>query len=129
MSRAITGTCGRAVVLGLLAVALSGVTAAAAEAPPKSARVTVNDFFYAPTTVTVRKGGAVNWVWSAENVNSHDVHLKSGPKGLENKRSYSTATSAATEARFRKAFERPGTYRYFCTIHPTKMRMTVVVRG
>lgn len=129
MTRAKAAGWARPLALVLLAVVLSGATAATAKAPPNPARVTVNDFFFNPTAVTIGKGGSVKWVWSADNVNSHDVHLKSGPKGLKNKRTYSTGTSAVTEARFRKTFERAGTYRYICSIHPTKMRMTVVVRG
>lgn len=115
------------VALLLGALTLAGAGAAAAQAPPKTARVTVNDYFFSPSAVTIRKGGSVKWVWSSANTNPHDVHLKSGPKGLRAKRSYSTPTSAVAEARFQKAFETPGTYRFFCTIHPTKMRMTVVV--
>jgi plastocyanin len=118
----------RSLLVGCLAAALLfGTAAATAQAPPKTARVTVNDFFFAPDAVSIRKGGSVKWVWSAGNANPHTVHLKSGPKGLKNRGSYSTKTSAVVEARFRKAFETPGTYRYICTIHPTRMRMTVVV--
>jgi plastocyanin len=110
-----------------LVVALPGA-AATAKAPPKPARVTVNDFFFAPTAVTIEKGGSVKWVWSSENTNPHTVHLKSGPKGLKKKGTYSTKTSAVSEARFQKTFDTPGTYSYICTIHPTQMKMTVVVR-
>jgi plastocyanin len=112
----------------LAALALSASVPAAAEPPPKPARVTVNDFYFAPTEVTIREGRAVKWVWSAANTYPHDVHLKSGPKGLKNRASYSTRTTAVTGARFEKAFERPGTYRFICTVHPTEMKMTVVVK-
>lgn len=124
-----TAACSARLLAGCVAaVALLGPAAASAEVPPKSARVTVNDFFFAPTTVTIGKGGAVKWVWSAANTNPHTVHLKSGPKGLEKRGSYSTRTSAVSEARFRKTFDTAGTYRYICTIHPTQMKMTVVVK-
>lgn len=116
------------VALLLGALVLSGASAAVAQAPPKPARVTVNDYFFSPSAVTIRKGGSVKWVWSSANTYPHDVHLKSGPKGLREKRSYSTPTSAVAEARFQKAFETPGAYSFLCTIHPTKMKMTVVVR-
>jgi plastocyanin len=111
------------------AVALMGATAVAAKAPPpKSKVVTVNDFYYSPTAVTIHKGGAVRWVWSAYNTYPHDVHLKKGPANLKRKGSYSTKTSAVTEAHFQKSFETPGTYKFICTIHPTEMKMTVVVK-
>jgi Plastocyanin len=113
----------------LAAVALVGVTAAPAKAPrPKPVTVTVNDFYYGPSSVTIKKGGSVRWVWSSLNTYPHDVHLKKGPKGLKKRASYSTKTSAVTDAHFGKTFNTPGTYKYICTIHPTEMKLTVVVK-
>jgi plastocyanin len=110
-------------------VALGGAAAASAQAPkPKPARVTVNDFYFGPEAVTIKQGGAVNWVWSETNSYPHDVHLKSGPKGLKQKATYSTKTTAVTDAQFKKTFTTPGTYHFICTIHPTQMHLTVVVK-
>jgi plastocyanin len=117
------------VALALALVGVSAVTAAAAQAPQQPpVRVTVNDFFFAPTTVTIRKGRAVKWVWSSTNTYPHDVHLKKGPANLKRKGSYSTKTSAVSGAHFQKTFETPGTYKYICTIHPDEMRMTITVK-
>jgi plastocyanin len=122
---------------GVAALALLGVTAAGARAPAststasrhtKSARVTVNDFYFGPDEVTIEKGGTVKWVWSSTNTYPHDVHLKRGPKGLKERGTYSTETTAVTDAEFKKAFETAGTYHFICTIHPTQMHITVVVR-
>ena len=113
----------------LALVALSGAGAASAQAPkPKGARVTVNDFYFGPETVTIKQGAAVNWIWSETNSYPHDVHLKSGPKGLKEKITYSTKTTAVTDASFKKTFTTPGTYHFICTIHPTQMHLTVVVK-
>jgi plastocyanin len=117
------------VALCVAAVALQGATAASARAaqrPP--VKVTVNDFYFAPAAVTIRKGRAVKWVWSSFNTYPHDVHLKKGPANLKRKASYSTKTSAVSEAHFQKTFETPGTYKFICTIHPDEMRMTVTVK-
>lgn len=113
----------------LLALAL-GPTAASAQATarPKPAIVTVNDFFFGPDAVTIKAGRAVKWVWSEANVYPHDVHLKQGPKRLKERSTYSTRTSAVSGASFKKTFERPGTYRYICTIHPTLMKLTLTVK-
>jgi plastocyanin len=108
------------------AVALLGATASAAK--PKPAQVSVNDFYFGPSSVTIKKGGSVKWTWSATNAYPHDVHLKSGPKGLKQKSSYSTKTTAVSEAEFKKSFPTPGTYKFICTIHPTEMKLTVVVK-
>jgi plastocyanin len=119
----------RATIACAMAVALLGAAPAAAQAPrPKPKTVTVNDFYFSPTSVTIKKGGSVRWVWSEYNTYPHDVHLKKGPPKLKRKGSYSTKTTAVTEAHFKKTFETPGTYKYICTIHPTEMRMTVVVK-
>lgn len=119
-------------VLALLAVmsALLGPAAAAAQAPQraKPAVVTVNDFFFGPDSLTIHKGKTVKWVWSESNTYPHDVHLKQGPKNLKERSTYSTRTTAVTGAVFKKRFERPGTYRYICTVHPTLMKLTVTVR-
>jgi len=117
------------VAIGLAALAPFGVSPASAGAPKKPpVKVTVNDFFFAPTAVTIKKGRAVKWVWSSTNTYPHDVHLKKGPASLKNKGSYSTRTTAVTGAHFQKTFETPGTYKYICTIHPDEMRMTITVK-
>jgi plastocyanin len=109
---------------------LLGPAAACAHAPQgaKPAIVTVNDFFFGPDLLTIHKGKAVKWVWSESNTYPHDVHLKQGPKRLADRGTYSTRTTAVTGASFKKAFERPGTYRYVCTIHPTQMKLTITVK-
>lgn len=115
--------------IGLAALAPFGVSPASAGAPKQPpVKVTVNDFFFAPTAVTIKKGRSVKWVWSSTNTYPHDVHLKKGPANLKNKGSYSTKTTAVTGAHFQKTFETPGTYKYICTIHPDEMRMTITVK-
>ena len=113
----------------VVALALPGVTAAAAQAPKKPpVKVTVNDFYFAPTAVSIRKGRAVKWVWSSYNTYPHDVHLKQGPKALKNKSRFSTTTTAVTDANFQRTFEVPGTYKFICTVHPSEMKLTVTVK-
>jgi plastocyanin len=114
----------------LAAACLGGAAAAPAGAgrAAKPTVVTVADFYFGPNAVTVPKDGTVKWVWAATNYESHDVHLKKGPKGLRRKGSYSTKTTAVTNATFKHAFPTPGTYDFICTIHPTKMKLTVTVK-
>ncbi len=127
----VSGARGRAVAV-VACLALAGTAGAAAPAHVAGAAkpkvVEVADFFFAPSAVTIHKGGKVKWVWAETNVESHDVHLKQGPKGLKQKATYSTKTTAVTNATFVKAFPTPGSYRFICTIHPTKMKMTVTVK-
>lgn len=120
----------KATVASVAVVALLGAGAASAGLAqrPKPAIVTVNDFYFGPDAVTINKGRAVKWIWSEANTYPHDVHLKQGPKNLKDRGSYSTHTSAVSDATFKKTFERPGTYRYICTIHPTLMKLTITVK-
>lgn len=118
-----------ALALGVVAVALLGVTAASAQAPKQPpVKATVNDFYFAPTAVTIKKGRAVKWIWSSYNTYPHDVHLKQGPAGLKNKSRFSTTTTAVTDAHFQRTFEVTGTYKFICTVHPSEMKMTVTVK-
>src|SRR5689334_13685604 len=119
--------------IALVALALSGAAATAADAPQQLLRskpkeVSVADFYFGPEKLTLKKGQSVDWVWAESNTYPHDVHLKSGPKGLKGKSSYSTKTTAVTNAEFEKTFTTPGTYKFICTIHPTQMHMTIVVK-
>jgi plastocyanin len=110
---------------------LSAAAATAAKAPQKKGKpkeVTVADFYFSPEMLNLKVGQSVNWVWAEGNTYPHDVHLKSGPKGLKDKASYSTKTTAVTDAEFEKTFTTPGTYKFICTIHPTMMHMTIVVK-
>jgi plastocyanin len=118
-----------ALIACMTAVALLGATASSArQQTPKTANVSINDFYFGPSSVTIKKGGTVKWAWSSLNTYPHDVHLKSGPSGLKQKGSYSTKTTAVTEAKFQKSFPTAGTYKFICTIHPTEMKLTVVVK-
>jgi len=124
----------RLLLVALAAVSLLGATAASTGAKQKrkqnhkTKKVTVADFYFSPSKVKIRKGDKVKWTWSSANTSPHDVHLKKGPKKLKKRGSYSTKTTAVTGARFVKAFPRPGKYKFICTIHPTQMRMTVIVK-
>jgi len=121
----------KVLVVVVAVFALTGAVATAANAPKKKGKpkeVSVADFYFGPETLTLKQGQSVNWVWAETNTYPHDVHLKQGPPGLKAKGSYSTKTTAVTNARFEKTFTRPGTYKYICTIHPTQMKMTVTVK-
>jgi plastocyanin len=119
------------VVVVVAVFALSGAAATAAQAPQKKSKpkeVSVADFYFGPEKLTLHEGQSVNWVWAEANTYPHDVHLKSGPKSLKGKATYSTKTTAVTDAEFEKKFTTPGTYKFICTIHPTQMHMTIVVK-
>jgi plastocyanin len=110
-----------ALALGVLAIGAPGSLARATK--PKI--VHVKDNFYTPDTVRVKKRHRVRWKWSSSNFNVHNVTLKKAPKGV-NKSKYRSQT-AQTDFTFTKRFRKVGRYKFYCTIHPDVMRMTVRV--
>lgn len=82
---------------------------------PQPSRVTIKDFLFGPATVTVPTGTKVTWVNKDEEphkVVSVDEIFKS--------------TAIDTDGEFSFVFNKPGTYKYFCSVHP-RMVGTVVV--
>lgn len=101
----------------LVTAAAADVAAVAAAAPkPAVAAIDIRDFAYRPAALTVARGAAVRWVNRDEE--THTVTSATG-----------AFTSAGLEHEdvFEQRFTRPGTYRYFCALHP-KMTATIVVR-
>jgi len=111
----------RLALLTLLAAALVAamllVAPLGAEAAPRRATVSVDNNFFAPTKVTIRRRGIVTWDW----VGGGDAHNVVGP-GLR------TAITSDGTYRRAKRFRRTGRFTYICEIHPDDMRMKVVVR-
>jgi plastocyanin len=110
---------------GLLAVALAG-SPAAGDSTGKAAKtktVAVRDNFFSPSSITVRRGGRVTWVWHGQN--DHTVTFTKVPSGASKK----SARRARASGSFTRSFGKRGTYRYVCTIHSVLgMRGVVHVR-
>jgi len=118
-----------------IAIALTGVVALAAAptvagAPraagaPQKKRVEVVDNFYSPKKLTVNLKSRINWVWTDESADVHDVKLISGPKGFKK---FQTEPGSAGFT-YSKTLTKPGTYKFLCTLHEEdNMRMTIIVR-
>jgi plastocyanin len=107
-------------VMGALALALAGASALGA---PKPRTVKLGDDYYLPAKLTVKKGTKIHWVWNSDNADSHDVRLKSGPKGVKKFHS----ELAASDYSYSKKLTVPGTYRIYCSLHK-EMRETIVVK-
>jgi len=110
-----------ALALGVVAVGAPGTPAKATK--PKV--VKVKDDFYTPTSVGVRKSGKVKWDWTP-TFDQHNVTLKKGPRGVR-KRQFRSQTTNDPSFFFVKRFKKVGKYQFYCTVHPTVMRMTVTV--
>ena len=115
-------------LLALGACALAPVAAAGdgSAAKAKTYNVKVRDDYYSPIKQKIKKGDSVKWAWGNINIDSHDVTLKKGPKGV--KRGDYRSISGAIGITFKKKFKVPGTYNFYCTIHPDVMKMDVIVK-
>ena len=103
----------------LLAVlALPASPVAADDAKPAAVQVNIFNYKFDPETVTVPVGTTVTWTNKDEiphTVASSDKSFQ-GSSGLDTGDSYSYT------------FSKPGTYSYYCTLHPF-MKGKVVVTG
>ena len=102
----------------LLLVAMAAVESyAAAEAAPEGPTVVMaKDFMFAPTSLTVAAGSTVTWT------NRDDE-----PHTIVSEGGLFRSAALDTNESFSFRFEKPGTYRYTCSIHP-RMVGTIVVR-
>jgi plastocyanin len=68
------------VVAALIAVFALAMPAAGIAG--KTKKVKVVDDFFSPTKVTVKKDKQVAFKWDSTNLNTHNVTMKKGPKGV-----------------------------------------------
>lgn len=102
--------------LALVLVGLAFVSAATAQAA--DALVTIDNFTFAPDRVTIEAGTRV--VWLNRDDIPHTIVDAADPKGAR-------SPPLDTAESYTRVFPTPGTYRYFCSLHP-HMQGTVVVR-
>jgi amicyanin len=94
----------------------AGVLVARAEAPATA--VSIDNFTFTPLTVTVKAGTTVTWT------NKDDI-----PHGIAaTNNAFAKSKALDTDDSYSFTFTAPGTYQYFCYIHP-HMTGTVVVEA
>ena len=100
----------------LATLALVLVGGYAAWAAPAPVTVEVKEFKFRPESLTVAPGTTVTWRNGDE-----DPHTITSTEGVFQ------SPALVNADRFSYTFTKPGTYHYFCKIHP-HMRADVVVR-
>ena len=80
-----------------------------------SAAVKIDNFSFGPATLTVAAGTTVTWT------NNDDV-----PHTVVSDGKLFKSKALDTDDQFSYTFSKPGTYNYFCSVHP-KMTAKVVV--
>ncbi len=81
----------------------------------KTYSVEIKDFAFAPTNITVPVGAKITWVNKDEE-----------PHTVVSTSDAFKSRALDTDEQFSFTFAKPGTYKYFCSVHP-KMVATVVV--
>jgi len=97
-----------------------GLRAYAAPVDPKGTSGTVvkiDNFSFSPATITVPVGTTVRWT-NADDI-PHTV--------VSDDKTTFKSKALDTDEQFTYTFTKPGTYSYFCSIHP-KMTGTIVVQ-
>ena len=101
-----------------LAVALLLGLAAPAQAQAQGQHhVPIEQYAYSPATLTVRVGDTVTW--TNHDQAAHDVVTTSAPAAFQ-------SPLLSTGQSWSQTFTVPGTYAYYCSVHPD-MRAQVVV--
>ncbi len=114
------------VLLGLLLTAAAAGRPAAAAAigdspaaqmvSAASARVEIKDYEYFPATLTVPVGTTVTWI-------SHDDE----PHTVTSSEKVFASPGLDADEAFSYTFSRPGTYAYYCALHP-HMTGTIIAK-
>ena len=80
--------------------------------------ITIDNFTFGPQTLTIAPGTTVTWINHDEE--PHTVVNSGSPRQFK-------SSALDTDDKFTFTFDKPGTYTYFCSIHP-HMTGTVVVK-
>jgi len=100
-----------------LAVILLGAprAVAAQAAPAAAAEVEIDQFAFVPQRITVKAGTTVTWI------NDDDT-----PHTVASSSKLFKSKALDTEDKFSFTFTTPGTYAYFCSLHPHMTGVVVV---
>ncbi len=107
-----------ALAVGLIVIA-SGVrriAAASNDKQPSRVEIKIDNFSFSPATVTVPVGTTVRWT------NRDDI-----PHTVVSEGEIFKSKPLDTDDQFTYTFTKPGTYAYFCSIHP-RMTANIIVQ-
>ena len=86
---------------------VAAATFAARSAPATDAEVDIDQFTFLPQRITVKTGTTVTWI------NDDDV-----PHTVASSTQFFKSKALDTKDKFSFTFTTPGTYEYFCSLHP-----------
>ena len=94
---------------------VAAATFAARSAPATDAEVDIDQFTFLPQRITVKAGTTVTWI------NEDDV-----PHTIVSSSKVFKSKALDTADKFSFTFTTPGTYEYFCSVHPHMTGAVVV---
>jgi plastocyanin len=97
------------------ALMLAAASLGAAAPAPSPSKVTIGNFTFTPQVLTVRSGSTVTWV------NQDDI-----PHTVVATDQAFRSKVMDSDGQFSFTFGKPGTYAYFCSIHPHMTGKVVV---
>ncbi len=103
----------------LLAMALIGVLSASA-AWAEDMQVGIKDHAFTPAELTISTGTKVTW--TNHDQDPHTVVQRGAPSGFH-------SSALDTNDSYSYTFTTPGTYTYFCTLHPAMVGKITVTAG
>ncbi|MDX6605641.1 MAG: hypothetical protein QOD14_181 [Solirubrobacterales bacterium] len=80
--------------------------------------IPVGDRFFGDPNLRVRRGSTLTWQFGGTEL--HNLTLANGPLGIGSDNLDGNRT-------YTQKLDRPGTYRFFCALHPTQMQERIVV--
>ena len=104
------------VIIAMVLIAGSLSVKANDQASATGAEVKIDNFSFTPQTVTVPVGATVTWI------NRDDI-----PHTVVSTDGVFKSKAQDTDDKFSYTFAKPGTYSYFCSLHP-KMTGKIVVQ-
>src|ERR1700745_2266254 len=105
-----------ALLSGFSLFAVAGEMKDASTANAKENKIEIKDFAFNPQTITVKSGEKITWVNKDEE--PHTVVIV--------EKQFKKSPALDTDDKYTVTMGAPGTYTYFCSVHP-KMTGTIVV--
>ena len=119
----------RARRLALVVGSIVMVAAVAAPALAQDAAVSIVGTSFQPATITVAVGDTVTWTTTQSIGQQHSV-TSGKPGAADAGKEFDSGLGLQDNGQsFPFTFQKPGTYDYFCQVHPTQMTGQVVVTG
>jgi plastocyanin len=110
-------------------ITAAAIALGAAAAPAQAADVSISNFSFMPSSITIAQGDTVKWTWAGPDTN-HSVTSKAGQAESFDSDPGKTPSSLdhPPGSTFSHTFNTPGTFSYICKVH-SFMTGKVVVNG